>query len=433
MLDDRPMTNICNPHRYFCRKYHMYMNQELKILTFTHKHCNIRDISKYVIQSDVESAKVDILNRLKAEFHIDEIMYLSTCNRVMYLIYQHKLSPTPDMRRWIHYINPTIAEQDLNEADIKSEVYTGQEAIEHVFELSSSLDSLVVGEREIFRQLRDAYDWSREQQLCGDNTRLLMRFAIQAAKDVFTNTGIGERALSVVALAIQKMMALKPKKNARILLVGAGQTNHLVSKFLLKYQFDNVEVFNRSIEKANAIAEKFGRKGQSLSDLLHFTGGFDIIFVCTASHEHIINEPLLKLLRNGDTSDKLVIDLAIPSNVAPEVKDRSDITYIDIDQLRHLASENLEFRRAEVSKARILLAGHIDTYQSALQQRKIEKAMQSVPQAIKSIREKAISEVFAKDLDNMDAATRAKVEEMMAYMEKKCISIPIKAAKAMVL
>lgn len=409
------------------------MHQELKIITFTHKHCNIRDISKYVIPSDENSVKAEILQRIKAEFQLNELLYLSTCNRVMFLFYQDKMYATPEIDQWLRVINPTITEKDLKEADLKSEIYLGEEAVEHLFELASSLDSLVVGEREIFRQLRDAFEFSREHKLSGDSIRLLMRFTIQAAKDVFTNTGIGEKALSVVALAMQKMMALKHHKNAKILLVGAGQTNHLVSKFLLKYDFSNVVVFNRSIEKASFIAQKFGQQGKQLDELLHYNGGFDIIVVCTASHDHIINAPLLKLLRQGDNGRKLIIDLAMPSNVAPEVKDEANIDYIDIEQLRHLADENLEFRRTEVSKARIILTEHIHNYQSALQQRRIEKAMQSVPMEIKSIREKAMTEVFVKDLDNMDAVTRAKVEEMMTYMEKKCISIPIKAAKAIVL
>jgi glutamyl-tRNA reductase len=406
------------------------MYKGFRAYTFTHKHCNIRDISRYVIQDHDQDAIAMKLAAMKEHFMLDEVLYLATCNRVLYLFHQDESQPTPDISDWVTFINPNLSPEEMTEASIKAEYYEGSDVIEHIFEVSASLDSLVVGEREIFRQLREAYDFCTSRGLCGDNVRLLMKFTVQAAKDVYSNTGIGERALSVVALAIQKMQKTMPDTAARILLVGAGQTNHLVSKFLIKYGFTNVQVFNRSIEKADRIASKFSTSGRGLDELLHYEDGFDILFVCTGSHDHIINEPVLKLLRNGEQDLKLIIDLAMPSNVAPEVQHDPNVQYIDIEELRQLAATNLDYRRSEVHKARQIIDKHLTLFRHAFHQRLIERAMKNVPSEIKAIRQKAIGEVFAKDMAALDENTRKLVENMLHYMEKKCISIPIKAAKS---
>ena len=406
------------------------MYKGFRAFTFTHKHCNIRDISRYVIQDHDQDAIAVKLVEMKERFSLDEVLYLATCNRVLYLFHLDEALQCPDISDWVRFINPNLQPEEMTEASIKSEYYEGTDVIEHLFEVSASLDSLVVGEREIFRQLREAYDFCSSQGLCGDNIRLLMKYTVQAAKDVYSNTGIGERALSVVALAIQKMQKMQPDPLARVLLVGAGQTNHLVSKFLLKYGFNNVQVFNRSVEKADRIASKFNTSGRGLDELLHYDNGFDILFVCTGSHDHIINEPMLKLLRKGETGSKLVIDLAMPSNVAPEVKDDPTVQYVDIEELRQLAATNLDFRRSEVHKARHIIDKHLAQFRNAFHQRLIERAMKNVPSEIKAVRQKAIGEVFAKDMAALDDNTRQLVENMLQYMEKKCISIPIKAAKS---
>lgn len=409
------------------------MYKGFRAFTFTHKHCNIRDISRYVIQDHDQDAIAVKLAEIKERFSLDEVLYLATCNRVLYLFHVDESLPGPEISDWVRFINPNLKPEEMTEASLKSEYYEGSEVIEHLFEVSASLDSLVVGEREIFRQLREAYEFCATRGLCGDNIRLLMKYTVQAAKDVYSNTGIGERALSVVALAIQKMQKIQPDPSARVLLVGAGQTNHLVSKFLLKYGFTNVQVFNRSVEKADRIASKFDTSGRGLDELLHYDKGFDILFVCTGSHDHIINEPMLKLLRMGETGTKLVIDLAMPSNVAPEVKNDPTVQYVDIEELRQLAATNLDFRRSEVHKARHIIDKHLTQFRNAFHQRLIERAMKNVPSEIKAIRQKAVGEVFAKDMASLDDNTRQLVENMLHYMEKKCISIPIKAAKSAIL
>ena len=151
------------------------------------------------------------------------------------------------------------------------------------------MNSLVIGEREILRQLREAYDQSVAWKLTGDDIRLAMRAAVETAKAVYSNTRIGEKPVSVVSLAIQKLLAAKTPKEARILLIGAGQTNKLVTKFLHKHSFSNVVVFNRTLEKAEGLANMVDGKAYTLDHLQEYQGGFDCMIVCTGATKALVD------------------------------------------------------------------------------------------------------------------------------------------------
>ncbi|RMG76481.1 MAG: glutamyl-tRNA reductase [Bacteroidetes bacterium] len=402
------------------------MLKNYHILTVTHKTTNLNKIGSFVIQNAEGEALTAELEQLKSTFGLNELMYVPTCNRVVYFF--HTSRPVDDVfiRAFFQKVNPA-----LKPSSIDAEVvhFTGHHALEHLFRVSASIESLVVGEREILRQLRTGYEASRVAGLTGDNIRLAMDCAVVAAKDVYANTRIGEKPVSVVSLAIEQLLKCNLPKDARILMVGAGQTNNLVTKFLVKYGYCNVAVFNRSLEKAENLATRLGGQSYPLSELENYRAGFDCMIVCTGSTTPIIQPELYKKLVNGESGEKVVIDLSIPHNVAPEVVQAFEVKYIEIDGLKLLARKNHAFRKKEVVKAVTLLETHLENFETAYRQRQIERAMKRVPVEIKAVKERALSEVFKKEMESLDDNARSLVEKMMTYMEKKCIGIPMKAAK----
>ena len=263
----------------------------------------------------------------------------------------------------------------------------------------------------------------------GDHIRLAMKSAVEAAKEVYAQTRIGEKPISVVSLAIQKLIRSNLSHEARILLIGAGQTNTLVTKFLLKHKYNNVVVFNRSIEKAKTLAAKFKTTAHTLEELSTYQKGFDCIIICTAAMSALIDSKIYQQLLGEDSQEKLLIDLAIPNNIAREVVEQFNVQYIEIDDLRSLAKENLGFREKEVVKGKRLLNQQIENFSQQFRERQIEKAMIKVPTEIKAIKAHAINKVFKKDLENLDEDSYDLMVRMMNYMEKQCIGIPMKAAK----
>ena len=408
------------------------MHKNFKILTITHRKSSLKEIGNYVVQANSPDELKANLEALKRFYGLEELFYLATCNRVLFFFCTDQKIDDHFIQSFFGKVNPDLNVKQIEQLDEILYHLEADEAIQHLFEVAASIDSLVVGEREILRQLREAYEQCANWGLTGDRVRLLFQNIVVGAKAVYAQTRIGEKPVSVVSLAIQKLLNSGLDKNARILLVGAGQTNGLVAKFLLKYQYTNVVVFNRTLAKAEALAEKLNGKALLLSELDQYKEGFDAIIICTGATKAILDTTLYSTIVQEDKSEKLIIDLSIPNNVAPEVKEEFPVRYIEIDDLRQLAKENLSFREREVEKARNLLTSYVSAVPGQLRQRQIELAMRSIPEEIKAVKQKAMNEVFKKDLEGLDEETAELFERMMSYMEKKCIGIPMKAARAIV-
>ncbi|AEE50648.1 glutamyl-tRNA reductase [Haliscomenobacter hydrossis] len=409
------------------------MLDNYKILTVTHKRVNLHSISDFVVKTSDPSALKMRLQDLKEQFGLDELLYLSTCNRVMYFFHTDRQLDLVFAVEFFKQVNPQIEDDILATLDDSVQILEGMDALEHYFTVSASMDSMVIGERQILGQLRDAYDQCKDWNLIGDNLRMAMDQAVAVAKSIYSNTRIGDKPVSIASLAIQKMMRHHLPKDARILIIGAGQTNALVAKFLDKHHFTQVSVFNRTVSKAEEIAAIFPQgRAYDLDALQQYQEGFDALIVCTAATEPVITPALYPQLLNGETGSKVLIDLSIPHNISPKVIANFDNHYIEIEGLRALAKENLAFREQEVKKAKVMLAEFIEELPKVFQQRRLEIAMRQVPVEIKAVKDRALNEVFHKEVAQLDTNTRALVERMLEYMEKKCIGIPMKAAKEVI-
>ena len=396
------------------------------ILTLTHRHAPLESIGKAIVRSEEPAPAMQLL---KARFGWDELLYLATCNRVVYLFYTHQPVASDLAAELLGTLRPDLNADAIAGIAPKMRLLHGADAIRHLLEVAASMDSLVIGEREILRQLRDAYDRCRDWRLTGDHLRLLMRFTIETAKDVYASTGIGEKALSVVALAFQRMLDTGLRPNARILLVGAGRTNALVAKFLFKYGFRNVAVFNRTLAKAQAIAEYLEGIALPINALEYYTEGFDALIVCTGATEPVITPALYQQLLAGEPDTKTVVDLSVPNNVDQGVLRHFPVHYIQIEDLRETARENLTHREQERRKAELLISDKVRAYRELWHQRQVERALFPVVQEIRTYKERALGTVFSKELSALDPAARDLVQQMMDYLEEKSVASAMRTMK----
>lgn len=402
------------------------MLNNYKILTVTHHDVSVDNIGSYMFKCQSKEELQYKLKALQANQELEELLYLSTCNRVMYFF---KTSATVDAHfqyNFLKQINPNL---NADQIERTVQYHEGSEALRHLFAVAASTNSMVIGERQILRQLREAYEESKEFGLTGDCIRLAVDNAVVASKDVYSNTKIGEKPVSVASIASQELLKYQLPKDARIVLVGAGQTNVLVSKFLEKYNYSNVTIFNRTVEKAQAIADTFGGQAFPLSELEFYQEGFDCLIVCTGATEAIITSRIYRKLLNGDERKKLVIDIAIPNNVDRAVRETFDMQYVEVEDIRNLANQNMAFRAAEVHKAHKIIDRYVDEFHAVYQQRKIERAMSSVPAEIKAIKSHAMNNLFKDEIDELDESAKAVLDKVLSYMEKRCIGIPMKAAR----
>ncbi len=370
------------------------------------------------------------LELLKSAYDIPEIFYLATCNRVEFVFTAEEKLDKSFVKSFLQTLHAdSLSEFQLENITANCELFEQEEALNHLMRVSSSLESLVVGEKEILAQVRKSYENCRSKQFTGDYLRMIMNTVVKTAKEVYTFTNISKNPISVVSLAYRRLRDLQVCSKSRILIIGAGETNQNIAKYLKKHTYTNFSVFNRTLSKAQDLANELGGFAYPLEDLKTFDKGFDVIITCTSATEPIINKEIYTQLLAGETTSKVIVDLALPGDVAPDVVKNNNIQYIEINSLKEIANANLQERYQELIKGEAIIADNIVQFRPVMQQRRVELAMKEVPIRIKEIKERALNSVFANEIEGLDENSRQVLEKIITYMEKKYISVPMVMAK----
>ena len=404
--------------------------KEIKIIGLTHKSVDLEKIGEFHLEdSEVENR----LKSLMARTDIEELMYLSTCNRVEFIFTSPSEVDDDCLLNFFHAFNPNMDETQLQFVCQNAQYHEGMDAVSHLFRVASSVDSLVLGEREIITQVRKSFEDSKKFGLTGDSLRLLVEKSIEAAKQVYTETNVATKPVSVVSLAYRKIKDLNIPLDAKVLVIGAGKTSTNMCKFLQKHGFNNFTVYNRTMKNADGLAQTLACENRSLADLEQHDTGFDIIVSCTGSSHYIITPELYSKLLRDDKERKVVIDLAIPNDFDRRIADDHKVTMIGIEGLRAIAENNLKEREKELVVCDKIIQNNLEDFRNTFSERQVEKAMSQVPQLVKDIRERAYDTVFVKELDGLDKDSKKVLDKVVEYMEKKYIAGPMKLAKDILL
>jgi glutamyl-tRNA reductase len=397
-----------------------------KVIAFTHKNLPLELIGKLHLSQDEQTG---VLGALKINFGFEEFLFLSTCNRIELFI---RSSAEPDkilIKELVLFLNSRLNNVEATTLSGCAEVYEGEAAVAHILKVASSLDSLVVGEREIITQVRKAYDFCNLLGLTGDFIRLLIRQTIETAKDIYTNTDIAKNPVSVASLAYRQLRNLGIKNDARIIFVGSGETNTILASYFQKHKFANFTVFNRTLGNGQKLARLLNGKAFELSALKDFGEGFDVMVVCTSSSEAIITEEIFHILKRKGTSRKVIIDLGLPANVEESVSKHAQVNYIDINSLKVQAEANLQLRKNEIVKCEEIIRNKAEQFNALYAERQVELAFSQVPKQVRAIKDLAMNEIFAKEINLLDLQSKEVLEKVLSYMEKKYNAVAIKTAK----
>ena len=398
----------------------------LRIIAFTHKQIDLKSLGKLVI---CEQTLDDRLKNIQEQLNVKEIFYVGTCNRVEFIFTSSNELDAAFITRFLTVLDMGLPAEYMDQFVENVSTYEKVNAFNHLLRTSCSLESLVVGEKEILAQIRKAYESCRLAGFTGDYMRTLMERVVKTAKEVYTLTNISKNPVSVVSLAYRKLRDLNMCAKSRVLIVGAGETNHNIAQYLKKHTYSSFAVFNRTLEKAQNLATELNGQAYTLAELEDYTDGFDVIITCTGATEPIITEEIYKKLVQGDVTKKVIVDLAIPNDTAPEVITKYPVHYIEVESLKEIARKNIQERYNELVNAEQIIDQNIKEFDLVLRQRKIEIAMRSVPQKIKEIKYTAINGVFADEINGLDDKSKEILERVMNYMEKKYISVPMVMAK----
>ena len=418
--------------RYLHTKVYTQSVNKLYSIAFTHNHLPVETLGLLHIEQEHYETR---LKAVKKRFRLTELYYLSTCNRVEFTFVSDNLvidlkSFTNDL---LFYLFPEISSNLINDLVGHATFQRDIHVVEHLISVAASIDSMVVGEREIITQVRKAFEICQSVGLTGDKIRLVMRQVIETAKKVYSQTSISNKPVSIVSLAYHELKRFQILLDAKILVVGSGATNTTLCRFLKKHGFKHFSIFNRTLAHAEKLANEMNGKAYSLDELTSFSGGFDVLVTCTSADHHVIDKKLYTSLLNGDLTKKIIIDLAIPRDIDPLIIEEHHTEYISITYLQQISNTYLKIRHGELSHVNEIIQEALLEFDIIDKERNVELVMRQVPIDVKRIKETALNEVFKAELQNITPETRELLEKIVGYMEKKYISGPMKKAKEILL
>jgi glutamyl-tRNA reductase len=285
----------------------------------------------------------------------NEALVLSTCNRVEVYAASEKRVSTDEIARCL------VRDDTAHRFAPPFYRYEGEKCAQHLFRVTSGLDSMVVGETEILGQAKKAYEVARATGAAGRYLHRLFQRAFRVAKQVRTHTEITRGAVSVGSVAVD--LAYKifgDLQNCKVLVLGAGETSERTIRALVSRGVADLRVSNRSPERGEALALAVNGRAIRFEQWLEQCREVDILITSTSSEVPLLwQEKLAPMLRERIDRPLFIIDIAVPRDVAPDVNALDGVYLYDIDSLQSIAEQSLATRRAQVAAAEQIISQHV--------------------------------------------------------------------------
>ncbi|HLV78046.1 MAG TPA: glutamyl-tRNA reductase [Marinobacter sp.] len=301
----------------------------------------------------------EAFSELRAASGASEAAILSTCNRTeLYLAGDDDCAPL--VLRWLAGFH------GMEAADLENVLYLHRDAdaVRHMMRVAAGLDSMVLGEPQIFGQLKDAYSQAREHGATGSFLSRLFEHTFSVAKRVRTHTAIGENPVSVAYAAVNMAHHIfSDMSRNKALLIGAGATIELVARHLAEAGVKNFLVANRTLERAQALAQAHGGKGILLSEIPDNLADVDIVISSTASPLPILGKGAVeRALKKRKHRPYFMVDIAVPRDIEPEVASLADVYLYTVDDLRQVIEENIRSREGAAREAEHLISSGVQDF-----------------------------------------------------------------------
>ncbi|MZG30304.1 MAG: glutamyl-tRNA reductase [Nitrospinae bacterium] len=297
-------------------------------------------------QVKLEASLEQLVNRPE----IAENIILSTCNRVE--IYARVDNTDQGIQLLKDFICDYhgISRGSLDEYFYS---YTDNQAVEHLFRVSASLDSMILGEAQILGQVKDAYSTARASSSTGLVLNQLFEKAFNVAKKVREETGISERGVSISSAAVELAKKIfEDLENHSVMLVGTGEMAELAAKHLISYGVKTVYVASRTYERAISLAQTLNGCALDFEAFKEELHRADIVITSTASPKFIIHKEMIEqAIHKRKNKPIFLIDIAVPRDIAPDVNDLENVYLYDIDDLQNVVNANMEERQKEAESA----------------------------------------------------------------------------------
>ena len=370
-------------------------------------------------------AAVDLPKRLadlRSREHVSEAVLLSTCNRTeAYVVAEKFHGAFADVRNFFAETSH-VAPEDLSD---HLYVHHDEEAVEHLFSVTAGVRSAVLGESEILGQTKVAWEQARLERAAGPVLNLLFRHAVETGKRARTETSIGRHTASVSHAAVEMATdQLGSFAGRKALIVGAGEMAEGMAVSLAQAGLSEVLVANRTYERAVTLAERVSGTALALDQLSSALVDVDVLLTSTGATSVIVDHASIDdalVARRG--RPLLIVDVAVPRDVAPAVGDLPGVTLLDMEDLSKFAARGIEARSLEVERVDEIIEEETERFGDVRSAREMAPIISSLRGQIEAIRRSEI-ERASSQLDSLDDQQRATVEMVTKSLVAKLLHGP---------
>ncbi len=392
---------------------------QLIVLGLNHKTAPVAVRERFSIPKESVRKGLRHLNEYES---LNEAVVLSTCNRSeMYAVVDNADEDLPTLKQFLFDL--TGNEENIDEYLY---VFRDEACVRHLFDVASSLDSLVIGEGQILSQVKEAYSIAREESATSTVLNTLFHRAIKTGKRVRTETRIAFNAVSVSYAAVELARSvLGGLSSSNVLIFGAGKMAELTAQHLLDKGVQKIYVANRHRDKAQELADRFG--GETVTFELAFQEATDVDVVVTSTGApHYVVRPweTRQLMTKRKGRPLVFIDIAVPRDVDPDVAEIKGVTLYNIDNLEEVVDEHKQERQQEAQLAEKIVAEEVESLLGKFQYLSFQPLMAMLSERAERIRCREVKRALTK-LPDLTREERRAMEHMSKMIVRKLLRNPM--------
>jgi len=399
---------------------------QLALIGVSHKTAPVEVRERLAFPSDkIRAALAALLERTRAA----EAMILSTCNRVEIVAHGPDAQVVQDFICEYHRISADAISKHVYS-------YKNADAIRHLFRVTASLDSMMLGEPQILGQVKDAYRLASEAGTIGSGLSPLLDRAFAVAKRVRSETGISQSAVSISYAAVELARKIFGDLTGKtVMIIGASKMGELAAKHLKRNGVGSVLVTNRTFERAVEIAKIFEGAAVPFEHFTNHMEHCDIVISSTGAPHFVITRPLAEqVIRTRRNKPVFFIDIAVPRDVDPSVNDIDNAFVYDIDDLQQVIGANMKERLKEAGRAEEIIDHEVQAFCTRMQSREVTPTILLLRDALDRVRREEI-ERYRRLLRDMPAeqqqSTLAAIDQITQSLLNKILHHPITQMKEM--
>ncbi|MBM4452541.1 MAG: glutamyl-tRNA reductase, partial [Chloroflexi bacterium] len=351
--------------------------------------------------------------------HVEQGLILSTCNRTE--VYSIAKIARTQVSNGVEFLRDWAKTSD---AELLPYIYRyeNEDAMKHLFQVASGLDSMIIGEFEILGQVKQGLEEAEKAGMVKQPLRNIFHHALQVGRRVREKTGISKNALSVSSVAVSlAAQAIGDLSNCKALVIGTGEAGRLVAKALKEKGVCQITTTSRSQENASALAAALGGHSINISNLSTELATCDIIISCTGAPHTILDRQTVETaIATRSNRPLVIIDIAVPRDVEPEARQVKGVFLCDIDDLTHVSELNRKQREREIHSAMRIIDFEMERFASWWQTAEAEPIISRLTTKAENIRRaqlahtlKKLRELSPEEQENVEAMTKAIVQKLL--------------------